>query len=76
MRTTPGHGCKVDGKLAGWIAITGMKRFTKARSPLYQFTLLTLRAIESRLIRFIDRFCVITFWIMATANEHTKTALA
>ncbi len=75
MRTASSDWRQINGKLAGWIAVTGMEGFAKTRSPLYQFTLLTLRAVDGCLIRFIDRFRVITCWIVATANKHAKTAL-
>lgn len=76
MRTAPRHWRQVHGKLTGWIAFAGMKRFTKTRAALYQLTLLALRTVDRGFIRFIDGFGVITRGIVATANKHAKPALA
>ena len=76
LRTLSGYRFEVNDKLALRIAIAGVESFAITGAALDQMARLALRAGNSGFIGFINELGMLTFWIVAAADKHTKTPLA
>ncbi len=75
MRTYASDWRSVNGELAGRITVTGVESLAVTRTTLHQLAFQALRAGNKGFIRFIYRFAIVAFRVVATADEHAVASL-